>query len=178
MAEGALNAYTEALNGGNLGELIWTRELFFLGDDPYRPASQVLELAGDIRNLLFGPYVVLPAGSWTATMSLAVSKEANEIGFGFECLAGPSCVCLARTSAVPNAQGLCQATIGFSIDASTEQPIALRVANLQPATGGRVVLGHIALTTQSEASLPPELSAALELSANINSRRHYEIPGG
>ena len=43
----------------------------FLGDDPTQCADRVIDLAGGIRNLLFGPYIALPPGAWTTTVTQA-----------------------------------------------------------------------------------------------------------
>jgi hypothetical protein len=165
MAAGALQAYSDYFNGRGLGEITWSRELFFLGDEPDRTASQVIELEGGIRNLLFGPYIALPPGSWNATVTLAVSKEVTGMTFLVEALAGPGCLSLASTSVAPDERGVCRATLAFSIDPSTDQPLSLRVVNMQPASGGRFALGHVALSLQAAAhiEIPAELSSALGL---------------
>ena len=54
IAAGALMGYGDYFSGHGLGDIIWSRELFFVGDDPHQPASRVIDLAGGIRNLLFG----------------------------------------------------------------------------------------------------------------------------
>ena len=115
--------------------------------------------------MLFGPYIALPPGGWNSTVSLAVSKEAAGMNFGIEVIGGPRCVSLAYTNIAPDTQGLCRATLAFTVEASTDQPISLRVANLQPASTGRLVLGQVALTAQAaaHAAIPAELSTALGL---------------
>lgn len=165
IAAGALMGYASHFGGHALGEIIWARELFYVGDEPQQPASRVFELAGGIRNLLFGPYIALPPGEWSSTVSLAVSQEAAGMNFGIEVIAGPRCACLSYTNIVPDERGLCQATLTFTVDASTEQPISLRVANLRPASTGRLALGQVSLTTpaNTRTEIPVELSAALGL---------------
>jgi hypothetical protein len=161
----ALTGYAEYFSGQRLGQLIWARDLFFLGDDPNQCADRVIDLAGGIRNLLFGPYIALPPGAWTSTVTLAVSREAAGMSFGVEVIAGPRCVCLCHTSIVPDERGLCQANLAFTVEASTDQPISLRVANLLPASSGRLALGQVVLNTQTGArvEIPAELSTALGL---------------
>jgi hypothetical protein len=58
---------------------------------------------------------------------------------------------------------VCRAIFAFSIDASTDQPIALRVANTRAAWGGRLALGQVTLQMQTEtkAKIPAELATAL-----------------
>jgi hypothetical protein len=165
IASGALTGYADYFSGHGLGEIIWSRELFFVTDDPPQPASRVVDLAGGIRNLLFGPYIALPPGGWNGAVSLAVSKEAAGMNFGIEVLAGPRCVILARTNIAPDDQGLCRAMLTFTVETSTDQPISFRIANLHPASSGRLALGQVALSLQTaaRAAIPVELSAALGL---------------
>lgn len=163
MAAGALDAYHEYFGGHGMGEIVWTRDLFVCGDDPQQPATGVIDIAGEVRNLLFGPYIVLPPGYWHGTMTLAVSQEASTTPFSAEVLAGPRCALLAQTSFTPDARGVCRAAFSFTIDTSTDQPIALRVANTRPVQAGRLALGQVALQIQTEtnAEIPAELVSAL-----------------
>jgi hypothetical protein len=165
IASGALNGYADYFSGHGLSEIIWSRELFFVSDDPPQPANRVVDLAGEIRNLLFGPYIALPPGGWNGAVNFAVSKEAAGMNFRIEVLAGPRCVILAQTNITPDKRGLCLASLAFTVDASTDQPIQLRVANLLPASSGRLAFGQVVLTTQTSAhvEIPAELSTALGL---------------
>jgi hypothetical protein len=159
MAAGALNGYADPLGKGGLGELRWTGDLFFLGDDPSRPACGAIELAGGIRNLLFGPYIALPVGNWGATVTLAISKEAIGVDFGIEVIAGPACTRLAYTTEAPDQEGVCRAALIFDVGPETAQPICLRVANMRFCWAGRLALVDIRLT--------PYRSADVEISAEI-----------
>ena len=165
IAAGALMGYVEYFSGQGLGEIVWSRELFLIGDDPQQSAGGVIDLAGEVRNLLFGPYIALPPGVWSSAVSLAVSKDAAGMSFSIEIIAGPRCIPLAHATTAPDDQGLCQATLGFTVDSTTDQPIAFRIVNLHSASGGRLVLGEVALTarTAPRAAIPVELSTALGL---------------
>jgi hypothetical protein len=165
IASGALTGYADHFSGHGLSEIIWRRELFFVNDDPPQPANRVVDLAGEIRNLLFGPYIALPPGGWNGTVNFAVSKEAAGMNFGIEVLAGPRCAILAQTTIAPDDQGLCRAMLTFTVENSTDQPISFRIANLQPASSGRLALGQVELSLQTaaRAAIPVELSTALGL---------------
>jgi len=165
VAAGALAAYAPRFADRESGELVWRRELFLLGDDPQQSASGIVQIEGGVRNLLFGPYIALPIGNWSCTVSFAVSREAAGLSFGFEVTAGARCDRLAYTIIVPDDRGFCRASFAFTIDMSTEQPISTRLVNLEPASGGRLVFGDMALTEQTGARAPMlmELSAALGL---------------
>jgi hypothetical protein len=163
VAAGALDAYRGYFSSHTLGEIVWARDLFFWGDKPQEAATGVIELAGEIRALLFGPYIVLPPGYWHGTMTLAVSREAQGMSFSAEVLAGARCALLAQTSFVPDGRGVCRAAFSFSVDASTDQPIALRLTNTRHVAAGRLAFGQVALRMQTEtnAEIPVELATAL-----------------
>lgn len=163
IANGALDGYIDYFAGRGLGKIIWARDLFFIGDDPYQSANRSIDITGRIRNLLFGPYMILPPGSWVATVVLGFSKEAAEMSYGIEFIAGPRCVSLCRTTIQPHGDRVFEATIFFAIEASTDQPISLRISNERAAFEGRLVLGSVTLTLQSKGrpQIPEELEAAL-----------------
>src|SRR5262249_31861448 len=163
VAAGALDAYSEYFSSRAFGEIVWTRDLFFWGDKPQEPATGVIDLTGESRALLFGPYIVLPPGYWHGTMTVAVSPEAHGMSFSVEVLAGARCALLAQTSFVPDGRGVCRAAFSFSIDQSTDQPIALRLTNARHIAAGRLAIGQVALQMQTEtnAEIPIELATAL-----------------
>lgn len=164
LAGDTLGGYVDFFAGGRLSELTWARELLFLGDRPAEPIGKVVELAGAVRNLAFGPYIALPPGRWSATVSLAVSQEAGDIIFSVEMLAGARCVCLATTTGAPDSRGIFVAALQFGIDRATEQPVSLRVANLRAAAAGRVAFGRVILSRLSDTptEMAAELTAAFE----------------
>jgi hypothetical protein len=170
-AIGALRAYRDYFAGRGWSEISWSRALFLLGDDPARPADGAVDLAGESRALLFGPFVALPSGGWRCRVTLAVSREAAEMRFSVEVLAGPGCVSLAAATVAPDRHGVCRATLAFAVEPHTEQPISLRIVNPQAAACGRLALIGAALTRQAgavpgrpaPAEIPAELSAALGL---------------
>jgi len=149
VALGPMQGYNDYFRGDALGPLIWRRDLFFLGDDPYQPADRAIAIGGEVRNLVFGPYITLPPGGWAATVALGISKAAVEMEYGIEVIAGPNCVRLGHATFQPQRHGLLESTLQFKIEASTDQPISLRVANLRPAAGGQLVLGHVVMQRQS-----------------------------
>lgn len=163
LVDGALNGYVDYFSDARMGQLVWARDLFFIGDDPYAAADRVIDVSGPVRNLLFGPYMTLPSGEWEATIVLGVSKEAADLGYSVEILAGSRFACLARETIRPNSEGICEATIKFGVSETTDQPIEFRVANLQHAFGGRLALVHVALSplVMKRSELPAELTMAL-----------------
>jgi hypothetical protein len=94
-----------------------------------------------------------------------VSREASGLNFGVEVVAGSRCIRLGYTVITPNDQGLCRASLEFVTNPETDQPISMRLANLQPASVGRLILDDVSLTPQtgSRAPIPAELLTALAL---------------
>ncbi len=165
VVDGALSGYVDYFRGAGLGQMLWARDLFFVGDAPELAATETIDVAGPVRNLLFGPYLTLPPGEWAATVVLAVSKLAADISYSVEILSGAACLCLGRGTIQPRGEGVCEATIEFTVAEATEQPIALRVANLRFAFGGRLALAHVAVSPRVKPRpyIPAELTAALGL---------------
>lgn len=165
VVDGALNGYVDYFRGAGLGQMLWARDLFFVGDDPELPATETIDISGPVRNLLFGPYLTLSPGEWAATVVLAVSKLAADISYSVEILSGAACLCLGRGTIQPRGEGVCEATVEFAVAEATEQPIALRVANLRFAFGGRLALAHVAVSPRVKPRpyIPAELTAALGL---------------
>jgi hypothetical protein len=163
IARGALDGYIDHFAGRGLGKIIWARDLFVVGDDPNQPANRPIDITGRVRNLLFGPYMMLPPGSWIAAVVLGFSKEATEMSYGIEFIAGPRCESLCRTTIQPHGDPVVEATLSFTIEDSTEQPISLRISNERAAFEGRLALGSVTLTHQTKRrpKIPEELQTAL-----------------
>lgn len=165
IADGALDGYADYFGGAGMGHFVWRRDLFYLGDEPDTAADRAIDVSGPVRFLLYGPYIALPPGQWAATIVLAVSKEAADLSYGVEILAGSQFGYLARGTIQPRREGLCETIIDFAIPAALDQPIELRIANLRPAFNGRLALGHIALSPrlQPRTEMPAEMTTALGL---------------
>lgn len=163
--DGALAGYVERFAEGAMGQLLWRRELFLIGDEPQETAERAIDVGGPVRYLLFGPYIALPAGLWAVTVVLAVSRSAANVTYSFEVLAGARFECLARGVLAPRGEGLCETTVELAVGEATGQPIEIRIANLQPAFEGRLAMVHVALTPRRRArvELPDELTSALGL---------------
>lgn len=165
IVEGALAGYVEHANTGKLGPLTWTRELFFVGDEPHAAAGGAIEVGGPVRNLVFGPYIALPQGRWQASVVLAVSQQATELPYSLEVLAGPNCDCLARATIEPRMEGAAEFSAEFTVSERTAQPISVRVANLRPALAGKIALTQV--TVAQRIKPPTEIPAALRLELGL-----------
>ncbi len=88
LVNGALGAYVDYFTGGDLTSITWERDLFFIGDQPKVRATRPIDVTGRARCLIYGPYIMLPPGSWSASILLGFSKEAAELGYVVEVVAG------------------------------------------------------------------------------------------
>ena len=158
--EGALAPYAVRFSGGSFPAIIWTRDLFLA--DGHRPASQPIDLAGEIRYLIYGPYISLPPGNWAAELVLGLSEDVLDMSFRIEVCAGSL---LAMTQIQPVAAGLQRININFVLAEPNDNLVEIRVVNERAATGGRLVLGHAALrlVTDLSSAVIDSLSAELQL---------------
>jgi len=51
------------------------RELFRWGDKPSEPPPRLMDITGGARTLVFGPYLMMPAGTWRATAVFDLDEE-------------------------------------------------------------------------------------------------------
>jgi hypothetical protein len=154
IVNGALLPYFSLLvSEADLEPLVWEPELFYIFEDPPAasliPASRPLDITGRARVLIYGPFINLPPGSWSATVVLGFSAEAAGMSFTVEAFAGRQ---LAHTQ-VEAVDGLItEANLSFVIDNSVDQPVQIRVFNGRPAFDGRLALGYVTMTPRAAVS--------------------------
>ncbi len=150
LVNGALSAYVEHFTGGDFGEITWERELFYLFEDP--PAQELVaatrpvDITGRMRCLLYGPFINLPPGSWSARVILGFSAEAAGMSYVVEAFAGSQ---LNYVRIQPENKHVLEVNLHFSIDASVDHPIQIRIHNERAAFDGRMALGYVALTHEA-----------------------------
>jgi hypothetical protein len=142
MVEGALGAYAKCFAGGDLAAIIWPRELFIVNGDSGRGLADALDVRGGMRILIFGPYIHLPAGSWTARVFLGFSSEAAGHTFLVDAYSGGQ---LGSTSFQPERAGVYTVDINFSLDVPTGQGVEIRVWVWSDYARGQVAFGHVIL---------------------------------
>ena len=69
-------AFHFAATGERL-RLTWPRACLLSGDSPDQPAPAILNLTGPARVLVYGPYLHIPPGHWTAQAQFAFSPAAR-----------------------------------------------------------------------------------------------------
>jgi hypothetical protein len=144
---GAVDPYGARLAGGELGPIVWERDLFYMSEEPPvapdPPASRPIDITGRPRYLLYGPYITLPPGSWSATVALGFSAEAAELSYIVDVCAGAE-ILLSRITLQPGEERVVEANLNFSLDAP--DMVEIRVMNERAAFDGRLALGHVVLT--------------------------------
>ena len=70
LINGTLAGYAEYFDGGSLGDLVWAPNLFIVGDTHQR-LNNPIDITGRGRCLIYGPYIRLPPGRWTADVTMA-----------------------------------------------------------------------------------------------------------
>jgi hypothetical protein len=151
----ALAGYDECFAGQGMGQLAWSRELFAV-TDPDKRTTDILDLAGGQRTLVFGPYIYLPPGSWTAKVYLGLSPEAAGHTLLIDAYAGGE---LAAASLQPASGGIFVTDVNFALDEASDHPIEIRVSVMQNATG-RLAFGRVIL--QPQAMRRPDAIAGME----------------
>jgi hypothetical protein len=144
VADDALAAYAECFAGGDLATIIWPRELFIVNGNSGKRTTDVLEVSGStcVAPLIYGPYIHLPPGSWTARVFLGFSSEAAGHTFLVDACAGRQLAC---TSFQPGKAGVYTADINFSLDEPSGHGLEIRVWVGSDYARGQLAFGHVIL---------------------------------
>jgi hypothetical protein len=150
LVNGALGAYVDYFAGGGLGKITWERDLFFISEEPATqqpmPATSPVDITGRIRFLVYGPFINLPPGSWSASVIMGFSPEAAGMTYIVEVFAGSQ---LTHARVEPGNERIFEANLHFSIDAAIDHPIQIRIHNERPAFDGRLAVGYVTMTPQA-----------------------------
>jgi hypothetical protein len=144
---GALAPYERLLaSGGALEPLVWERDLFYVTADDSSgtivPATEPIDVTGRARFLVFGPYINLAPGSWSATVVAGFSAETAGSSFIIEIAAG---IQLAYTRVQPTGEQVIETDLQFAITDAASQPVEVRIVSERAAFEGRIALGHVHL---------------------------------
>jgi hypothetical protein len=147
LIDGALLPYMSTDSSRALESLVWGRELFFVGDAPTEAATYAVDVTGRVRCLIYGPYILIPSGAWTANVVFACSKELSGMAFMIEILSGPDRLGMARL--LPSKAGVFEVAINITVEKSAALPIEIRIFNERAAFDGRLGLGNVTLIQNS-----------------------------
>ena len=142
IVEGALAAYAKSFAGDDLGTIIWPRELFIVNGDSRQGLADALDVTGGLRILIFGPYIHLPAGSWTARVALGFSPEAAGHTFLVDAFSGRQ---LGSTSFQPERAGVYTVDINFSLDEPSGHGVEIRIWVWSDYARGQLAFGNVIL---------------------------------
>jgi hypothetical protein len=142
---GALGPYAKRFSGNPLDEIVWSRDLFY--QEGHRPAERVVDITGPSRYLIYGPFVTLPPGAWSAEILVGFSQEASEINFVVDVFAGAQ-LNSARLS--PTGSGVVQVNIGFQIAESNDNLIEIRIMNERAVFDGKLAMVRVGLRPRGE----------------------------
>jgi hypothetical protein len=149
LVAGALDAYTHYWANGELKSMTWSRELFFIGDAPHERATRGIDITGRARCLLYGPYIMLPPGSWTALVEIGCSRETAGMSFMVEVFSGSQ---LGRTTLHAARGGIYDASLGFVVEELVDhvnEALQIRIFNDRAAFDGRLGLGKVTVIRQA-----------------------------
>jgi hypothetical protein len=142
MFDGALLGYRDLFFDGRLDQIIWTRDLFYLAVDAGRSPNEPIDVAGGSRILIYGPYIQLPRGSWTAQIVLGFSPEAAGYTFVVDVYADTQ---LASTTFQPDGPGVYNADLTFSLGEPSGKGVEVRVTVASEDARGQLAFGHVVL---------------------------------
>jgi hypothetical protein len=165
VADGALLPFVAHLaSGSGVEPFVWEPELFFVDDGSTAPTpaatARLVDITGRPRFVVYGPYISLPPGAWSANVVLGFSAETAGMSFMIEVFAGRQ---LSHTRIEPAAEQVMETSLSFVIDQAIDQPVQIRIVNERAAFDGRLALGYVTIGPQPE--MRPEardrLAAAL-----------------
>jgi hypothetical protein len=148
VVNGALGPYLNLFLGSPLGPISWARELFMM--DGHQPATQIIDITGRVRALIYGPYIKLPPGHWSAEVVLGFSQEAREMNFVVDILMGGSQVTAINIR--PAHEGVFSVKLSFAIEEGNDHEVEFRVVNERAAFDGKIAIGEAVLALQTEVS--------------------------
>ncbi len=158
VVDGALASYAEQFGGGAFGQIVWRRELFILHADDFARPTGIIDLAGPPRTLVYGPYIHLLPGRWSARVTLGVSPDAAGNAFLVDAFADTRQ--LGHAVLVPEKGGVYAADIDFSLEQPSAKGLEIRVLVTNQNARGRLALGQVVL--QPLAMRPPDAFSGAE----------------
>ncbi|HEX3952474.1 MAG TPA: hypothetical protein VHW90_02805 [Stellaceae bacterium] len=148
MVTGALAAYLDDPALDRNVPIIWTSELFFLGDEPNKRLLAPVDITGRVRPLLQGPHIMLPPGTWTLSLSTRLSSDASEHAFSVEVWTDRA---IATGTMQARQEGNATIELDFTVDAMAERPVAIRISTTRAAFDGAIIAAEATLIEKEPA---------------------------
>jgi hypothetical protein len=164
LLDAALSPYHRYFSSGVLDEIVWGRDLFLRSDDG--SPSEPIDATGGARCLVYGPYIQLPPGQWTARVVLGFSPETVRSLFAVDVVANGGQI--AKHAIAPERGGVYAADVDFAVEETGRDGLEIRVMVAGEDALGRVALGHVVLQRRSATPQDPiessdDFEAALAL---------------
>lgn len=141
----ALSPFDRLFQDGTLPPIVWPGSAFLLGDRPGEPLPETIDMTGGARCLVYGPYLHLPAGRWTARLELGVGGHIGRQGFAVELL-GPDL--LKRIRFPAPARGSHAASFDFYLTLP-QSPVEIRLMMERGAIEGTISLLSLKMTREA-----------------------------
>ncbi len=167
MVDGALAGYAALFADGDMGEIVWMRQLFMIGEgsegQPAQSVTGVVNLrdSANGRFIVYGPYMQLPQGYWSATLVMGLSPEAVGQTFTADVVSGG--FVLASTKVSPRASGIFAAELNFASTERRAELLEIRVMVGRDRSPGQFAFGHVALSSHSWRACQPPNSEAMPI---------------
>lgn len=126
---------------GHAPSIAWPREAFLDGDEPGEPLPAVIEVAGRARIVAYGPYLPVPAGTWSATAWLGFSPDIGRLPFILEIDSGAG---ISRGFFEVERGGIFSLNLDFRV-AEPLHPMELRLITQDSALEGQAALIEVRL---------------------------------
>jgi len=145
MIDGALGTYAGTFEGAPLGNITWTRELFSTGGDPSGYPQLPIDLRSTLngRFLVYGPYLSLPLGTWSAEVFFGFSVDA--VGQTIHLNIGNLKGTIATSEFVVTQPGPTSAEIFFSLAGGQNENVEIRILVGRDSAPGQMTFEHAVL---------------------------------
>lgn len=134
-----LGGLHEHLGQPTLGEVIWPRQCFLLGDQPNSAVPVAIDVTGRARIIFYGPYLHLPRGQWNVRVLIGFSRDIGGMPFSIEVY---STELLGKARVLAERGGIFEFEFE-AIVAAPHEPIEIRIMNEQGAIEGHMGLVSI-----------------------------------
>jgi hypothetical protein len=139
VAQDALNPLWAHMTGEPLGEIVWSPQLFGLGDAPGEVATSPIDATGRERCLIFGPYIRLPEGPWSCSIAFGCSERAMGLRLAADVFAG---VPLNRVNFEITEAGMFEIEFSF-VNSNADIPLEVRLFSTAASFEGEIMLGQV-----------------------------------
>ena len=147
LVSGALEPFVAASDGDGAIALSWRSELFFGGAALDERVSGPVDITGRAHCLLAGPFIALPAGSWSLSLALELFGPAAEREFLVEVCADRL---LASGTLPPQHAESGEIEFEFELEETNEAPLSIRISTTRAAFDGAIAVGEARLVLAAD----------------------------